>query len=423
MLTVGSLFSGIGGLDRGFELAGMGIVAQCEADAYCRGILARHWPDIPCFKDIREVSSRSWATIRPGQVDRDAGKPDAERPRVPLGRADASVDLLCGGFPCQDLSVAGKRAGLAGARSGLFFEFARVADELVRPGGWLVLENVPGLLSSAGGRDFAVVVRTLGDIGFHDLAWRVLDSRYFGVPQRRRRVFIVARRAVGRSAREVLLEPESGGGDFAPRREAGLRVAASLSRGSSGPGVSAPGRRQEDDRNIVSTLQARRGRTGDTSAEVAAGGHLQVAPAIVKRYGKGTDSDATDALITHTLRAEGFDAGEDGTDRGTPLIAGTVRSHMRPGSNDVGGIAYALRRDPGGTGQGHNTNYVVGAAPDGDRVPAPSGLPRRLAMAAHRRPDGPGYAACGNAVSVPVAQWVGERLMAYELASTSERTA
>lgn len=149
-------------------------------------------------------------------------------------------------------------AGLVeGERSSLFFEFARIADELVRPGGWLLFENVPGLLSSPGGaragRDFAVVLATLADIGFHDLAWRVLDSRYFGVPQRRRRVYIVARRAVGDRARQVLLEPESGGGDFAPSREARTRVAANHASGSHGPGISPPGRRQHDDENIIAS--------------------------------------------------------------------------------------------------------------------------------------------------------------------------
>jgi len=91
----------------------------------------------------------------------------------------------------------------------------------------------------------AVVLATLGELGFHDLAWRVLDSRHFGVPQRRRRVFILARRARGRSCAEVLLEPEGGGGDHQAGSEARARVAATLSHGSSRPGVSAPGRRQE----------------------------------------------------------------------------------------------------------------------------------------------------------------------------------
>ncbi len=256
-----SLFSGLGGIDLGLERAGMRVLCQCELNAHCRGVLARHWPGVPCFEDVREVSQGSVGE-RLRQVDGDAAAANVERDRVPLGGEGALVDLLCGGFPCQDLSVAGKRRGLAGERSALFFEFARCADELVRPGGWVLVENVPGLFSSAGGRDFAVVVRTLGDLGFHDLAWRVLDSRYFGVPQRRRRVFIVARRAAGSGAREVLLEPESGGGDFAPGTEAGTRVAASLASGSHGAGVSPPGRRQHDDENIVGPLCGHKERGG-----------------------------------------------------------------------------------------------------------------------------------------------------------------
>jgi DNA (cytosine-5)-methyltransferase 1 len=440
-VNVLSVCTGVGGFDLGLERAGHRIVAQCEIDESGRAILARHWPGVPCFHDMRSVR------LDRGRLTGTGSGVDAGGVTLAGG-----IDLLCGGTPCQDLSVAGRRAGLDGARSGLFFEFARIADELVRDGGWLLFENVPGLLSSPGGtrsgRDFAIVLATLADIGFHDLAWRVLDSRYFGVPQRRRRIYILGRRAVGGRAREVLLEPESGGGDFAPSREARARVADRTGDG------------------VASALDQRRGGADDNDAQA---GHL-VAPALTRRYAKGTDSDATDALVAgplmarssrgkaqtlspghttdnhivaHTLRAEGFDASEDGTGRGTPLVAGTVRSHMRPGSNDNGGLAYALRRDPGGTGQGHNTTYVRvgeptgggsrdgareaadggrrqagpglpsdedrfnGAPADPDRVRAPSELPRRVD---DPKPDGPRYAQMGNAVTVNVAYWIGRRL-------------
>jgi len=361
-----SVCTGVGGIDLGLERAGWRIVAQCEKDAYRRRVLARHWPGVPCFEDIREVS-RSQLDGRRRQLEREQrGADGGDRPER---RARwRGVDLLAGGTPCQDLSVAGRRAGLVnGERSSLFFEFARIADELVRPGGWLLFENVPGLLSSHEGRDFALVLSTLADIGFHDLAWRVLDSRYFGVPQRRRRVFIVARRAAGRSACEVLLEPESGGGDFAPGREAGPRVAASLTSGSHGAGVNEPGRRKEDDINIVSALQ--RGSSGAgghrIGAEEAAGGHLV-----------------------------GFDASEDGTGRGTPLtIAGPLG-----GGNDGAGRRTA--DDPN----------LVCAPAHPDRVRAPSGLPRRVD---DPPPDGPRYSACGDAVTVNVAQWIGERILEH----------
>ena len=431
MNVCGSLFSGVGGFDLGLERAGWHVAFQCEIDPWCRRVLRRHWPDVPCYGDVREVASVG-RRRGPGEVDRNGAGPDAQSarpgqrdpghgadglPRLPgvghevpghaqgngggclpgVDRGDAlaavrpgPVDLLCGGFPCQDLSVAGQRRGLDGERSGLFFEFARVADELVRAGGWILIENVPGLLSSQGGRDFAIVLRTLGDLGFHDLAWRVLDSRYFGVPQRRRRVFILGRRAAGERAQAVLLEPESGGGNFAPSRQAGPRVAASLSHGSHGPGISYPGRRKEDDENLVGvderfergesyfiedfengTLTSERGRT-DRKPLVTS------AVTVKWRKGGGPAGDehynlVANPLIAHTLRGEGFDASEDGTGRGTPLVS---------------------------------------ASADANGMRASAELPRRLDdPVSDPPPDGPRYAAMGNAVTVNVAHWIGLRII------------
>ena len=158
-----SLFSGIGGFDLAFERAGMECISVCEIDKNAQAILRRHFPKAELFNDVRKVGIATH------------------------GRK--SIDVICGGFPCQDLSVAGKRAGLAGERSGLWFEFARIIDEL-EPS-WVVIENVPGLLSSDKGRDFAVIIQWLAQRGY-GVVWRVLDAQYFGVPQRRRRVFLVA---------------------------------------------------------------------------------------------------------------------------------------------------------------------------------------------------------------------------------------
>jgi DNA (cytosine-5)-methyltransferase 1 len=117
-----------------------------------------------------------------------------------------NIDLVCGGFPCQDLSVAGKRAGLAGARSGLFYDALRFATHTKAE--TILLENVPGLLSSNQGRDFGAVLTALADSGYSNIEWRLLDSQFFGVPQRRRRVFIVA--SVGtKPFREILSKCES----------------------------------------------------------------------------------------------------------------------------------------------------------------------------------------------------------------------
>lgn len=158
-----SLFSGIGGFDLGFQRAGMDIVAMCEIDKHARNVLARQFPNTRLHSNVNYI-----------------GKED---------HAKGSIDIISGGFPCQDVSVAGKRAGLDGKRSGLWFQFARIIDEIEPK--WVVIENVPGLFSSAGGEDFATIIQWLANRGY-GVGWRVFDSQYFGLAQRRKRVFIVA---------------------------------------------------------------------------------------------------------------------------------------------------------------------------------------------------------------------------------------
>lgn len=220
------------------------------------------------------------------------------------------VDLICGGPPCVDLSVAGQRGGLLGSRSGLFWEFVRIIDE-VQPT-WFLMEQVPGLLSSDSGRDFGRVIGAFSDLGY-GVAWRILDSRAFGVPQRRRRIYFVGHTGglVGRAA-AVLFEPESGGGNPASGREAGEAVAGTISGRSDG-----------------------------------AGGFRQ-------------DLDTNGAYVTHSLRASGFDA--SGTGRGTPLYAADV--------------AYALsaREAKGVSKYEWQTNYIAEYEPtnaDWENEPPP----------------------------------------------------
>lgn len=178
-----SLFSGVGGFEVGFERAGIDTVLQAESDPVCRSVLERHWPHVERLHDVRDVDRGLLPNLR-----RYGHEPSLAA--VAGCEAGQDVDLIYGGFPCQDVSVAGQRAGLSGERSGLWHEFQRVLREL-RPR-WCVIENVPGLLSSGAepGADFGVVLRGLVDLGY-GVAWRVLDARWFGVPQRRRRVFIV----------------------------------------------------------------------------------------------------------------------------------------------------------------------------------------------------------------------------------------
>jgi DNA (cytosine-5)-methyltransferase 1 len=160
-----SLFAGVGGFDLALERMGAEVVASVEIDKHARSILTKQFPKSTILEDVKNVT---------GQQLFDFGF--------------NSDGIIVGGFPCQDLSVAGKRSGLAGERSGLFFEVVRILDETKAK--WFILENVPGLLSSKGGRDMGIILGSLAELGY-GIAYRILDAQYFGVPQRRRRVFIV----------------------------------------------------------------------------------------------------------------------------------------------------------------------------------------------------------------------------------------
>jgi DNA (cytosine-5)-methyltransferase 1 len=180
VITGVSLFAGIGGFDLAMQRNGVKVVATVEIDKNCNKVLAKQFPESKQFTDIQQVSGKDLL---------DAG-------------FDPTNGIITGGFPCQDLSVAGKRAGLAGKRSGLFWEICRLLDETRTQ--TFVLENVPGLLSSNNGRDMAVVIEALVERGY-SVGWRVLDAQYFGVPQRRRRVFIIGSLGgTGRTPQEIL---------------------------------------------------------------------------------------------------------------------------------------------------------------------------------------------------------------------------
>lgn len=167
-MRVGSLFTGIGGLDLGLQRAGFEIAWQVEIDPYCRAVLGQHWQEVQRFEDVRECGAHNLS----------------------------AVDVLAGGFPCQDISTAGKRSGIEGERSGLWREFARIIAE-IRPC-YVLIENVAALLyanKTCNGEPreaaIATVLRDLADIGY-DAEWRVLSAAEFGAPHLRKRVFIVA---------------------------------------------------------------------------------------------------------------------------------------------------------------------------------------------------------------------------------------
>ena len=250
-MKYGSICSGIEAATVAWHGLGWEPAFFSEIDNFPRAVLQHHYPNVPLHGDFTTINGDEYG----------------------------HVDLLVGGTPCQDFSVAGLRAGFAGERGNLTLEFARLVDRM-RPQ-WVVWENVPGVLSIDGGRAFGAFLGALAEIGY-GFAYRILDAQYCGVPQRRRRVFVVGYLGDWRRAAAVLFERESLLGNPPPRREAGKGLAPTISARTKGGG------------------------------------------------GLGTDFDCDGGLIAHSLRAEGFDASEDGTGRRTPIV--TVPIDLRQAS-------------------------------------------------------------------------------------------
>ena len=374
-VTFGSLFTGIGGIDRGLERAGWECRFQVEIDPFCQRVLERRWPGVGRWGDAREFRCEERQPVGLGYQS--SGASSELQPEC------ASVDLLVGGFPCQDLSIAGKRAGLGGERSGLFWEIGRIA-KIVRPT-WGLFENVPGLLSSNGGRDMGLVLAGLRDC-WPAVGYRILDSRYFGVAQRRRRVFFVCGPDEAGVA-SALFEPEGGGGDSTPGREAGAPTA----RGTA------------------------------------------TCVGVVSRYGKGADSDATDPLvIAAALEASDGHHGHssprgDGHDNLVIPIQyvgqwGRDKRQNGVGIGAAGDPSFTLDASyPHGFGAGSSVRRLTPTEcerlqgfPDGwtclclpldEWVRDPEGAAERCSC-----PDSPRYRSLGNAVTTTVARWLGARL-------------
>ena len=258
MLTGVSLFAGVGGFDLAMQRQGVKVVASVEIDKKAQEVLKNHFPESTIFGDITEVT----------------GEQLIESGFIP------SKGIITGGFPCQDLSVAGKRAGLVGERSGLFWEIARLVEETQTE--YFIIENVPGLLSSNDGKDFGVVIGTMADLGY-SLGWRVLDAQHFGVPQRRRRVFIVGRRDPQSSVAEILFKSEGLRRDLTQGQQARQDSTSSIAEsfGQTGFAKYTPGvttltattyKRPED--NVVVTSSSFGGYTEGVGTLRANGGDL-----------------------------------------------------------------------------------------------------------------------------------------------------
>lgn len=377
-MRFGSLFSGVGGFDLGFERAGMECVWQVEFDKACQSILKKHWSETELFDDVRTVGKHN---LKP-------------------------VDVICGGFPCQDVSVAGKRAGLAGERSGLWSEFARIIDELEPK--WVVIENVPGLLSSNRGRDFATVIRWLAERGY-GVAWRILDSQYFGVAQRRRRVFIVGSFGNG-SASEILFEREGVRWDIEKSGKAGKRVAATIAGGSSKCHSDMTSGQQDANVVVASTFTIR------TGSEGGGKGYLGLDDGAMTLGGQPQWAFNSESVLGFDLAQITSKANYSNPKKGDP----------QPPLNTLGQGYVAVGHSGGETLKFNEKVNTLNAQSESETTAMFNGVMssavRRLTPTECERlqgfPDGwtdgqadsHRYKQMGNAVTVNVAEWIGKRI-------------
>jgi DNA (cytosine-5)-methyltransferase 1 len=398
-MTVGSLFAGIGGFDLGFERAGFRVRWQAEQDNKAQAVLGVRFSGARIYDDVKAIDATA-----------------------------ARVDVICGGFPCQDVSVAGKREGLGGARTGLFWEVVRIARTLEPR--WMVLENVPGLLSSRGGRDFHAVMQALAECGFRR-AYRILDSRYFGVPQRRRRVFLVLRaRGVGDGPESVLFESTRGGRDSAAGRQARAHVARGTGDGATfALRADLGGTGQAHNTTYIAATLKQRGR-GCTD-EVMDNLQLVAGPLGGGNDGIGRRTEDDPDLVYAATLNSGGNTGGFRTEPGEHLIVperahALVASMHKRHDDDIDTLNASHGTQ---LGNGHNTTYPT--TPSGVRRLTPlecerlQGFPDGwtcLCGEGHRGssfcacPDSPRYRQLGNAVTVPVAEWIARRIAATEAA-------
>jgi DNA (cytosine-5)-methyltransferase 1 len=390
-----SLFSGIEAASVAWLPLGWECAAVAEIDPFPGALLAYRYPDVPNLGDVTQITNEQIAA---------------------LGRIDAVI----GGSPCQDLSLAGRRAGLKGARSSLFHEQLRIfhAARLLCGARFLVWENVLGAFSTNAGRDFAVVVGSMAGseldvprdgwgqegvaLGKQGLVeWAVLDAQWFGVAQRRKRVFAVLDTGDWFNRPPILLEPDSLRGDHPPRRQAWQGVAGSPAAGAAGcgghnNGLIAPaitskwskgtgGPAGDECQNLVAfdttqithPMNRSNPQAGDPSPTLSRSAHAPaVAFNIYPAAGQGADLEASQTDVASSLAATAESAK---TDRGTRIASASRVRRLTP----------------------RECERLQGFPDDWTLVPYGVGVAK----------DGPRYKALGNSMAVPVMAWIGSRLL------------
>jgi DNA (cytosine-5)-methyltransferase 1 len=442
-----SVCSGIEAASKAWEPIGWKPVAFSEIEPFPSAVLKHHWPEVPNLGDMSKYEQ--W-NIQSG-----------------------SVDLLVGGTPCQSFSVAGLRQGLKDPRGNLMLTYLAIAERL-KPR-WLVWENVPGVLSSNGGKDFGSFLGALGELGY-EWAYRVLDAQWFGVAQRRRRVFVVAHLGKGNLAAKVLFESESVCRNPAPSREARQGVAANVApslTASNDPSRSPQSSEVTQQVNAVleavaeshwnnpsapsDTLLARDYK-GIGNQDLTSGrllvpaipihdqalyenhpndsrvtGPHDVAPSCVSRYGTGGGNVP---LVQEAIAFEPGIATREGSEsRFVKELSPTLRKEM--GDNQVAVAVDCYNKTIGDKSQSISSsasdiNHTGGVINPADRMAVRrltprecerlQGFPDDHTMISWRNkpadqcPDGPRYKALGNSMAVPCMAWIGKRIDAVEKA-------
>jgi len=435
-IVYASLCDGIGAAHVAWQPLGWRCAWTSEIEPFAAAIVEHHW-NLPNLGDMTRITEE-------------------------MIHGREQLDLVVGGTPCQSFSLAGLRKGLDDPRGNLALVFLRIVG-MARPR-WVVWENVPGVLSSSGGRDFGCFLGALGQLGY-GWSYRILDARFFGVPQRRRRVFVVGHLGDWRPAAAVLLEPAGLRGDSAPRRKAGTPVARSLTSSVGGPSAKEQqltfvdagnrplnalcfgGGNTAGDLDVATCLthhgarldfdtetfvaypldmrNAQRdadrldamnrqgcgvGREGDPAPACTAGPVPGVAYAFqprIGRSGRGQPSDVVPALA-------GADAGATSDSR--PCVAVSLK--LDNGSaQPVGGVEVTptIRQGAGPNGTANVAVYAGYAVRrltprECERL---QGFPDDYTLIEYRgKPaaDGPRYRALGNSMAVPVMRWIGRRI-------------
>jgi DNA (cytosine-5)-methyltransferase 1 len=334
-MRYGSVCSGVEAATAAWHPLGWEPQWFSEIEKFPSAVLAHHYPDVPNLGDMTKF--KEW----------------------PI---DRSIDLLVGGTPCQSFSVAGLRKGLDDPRGNLMLTYLAIAAQYQPK--WLVWENVPGVLPSQRGRDFGTFLGALGQLGY-GFAYRVLDAQYFGVAQRRRRVFVVGYLGDWRRAAAVLFERESMSGHPAPSREAGQEAAPTVTQGA--PFSRTGNQRVEAEAVVAQSLTPRTGSAYDPTTETL--------PIAFGAQNSANQGDSVSTKITPTLDKSK-----------TPAVMNDLQvRRLTPTECE--------------RLQGFPDNYTQ--------------IPWR-SKAAKDCPDGPRYKAMGNSMAVPVMRWIGERIQMVE---------